>query len=300
MEQKPDIGTSIAGITFKSPVIVSSSEITSSPWLVDRLKERNIGGIVTKTFAGKAQNRIRLRPYQFPLSCFGEGYRESGSLYSVASAHVEGLDQCFEQVEQMAGICRKHSMRLIGSFYDDPQDSEFWARHAKTFEDAGADMIELNFSSPSAVKMFTRGAGLSTGIIGEVKRRVSLPVGLKLSPTMEPLEQMLTAWEMEGLDFITAHNAPGGIIIDTEREEPFGAPVIGGYVPGRVFLPYSLARVVRIRKASSIPVVGVGGIYGYSDALQYLLCGCPLVGVGSALYFKGPEVLDQICDGLLN
>ncbi|PJB36197.1 MAG: hypothetical protein CO107_08310, partial [Deltaproteobacteria bacterium CG_4_9_14_3_um_filter_51_14] len=116
----------------------------------------------------------------------------------------------------------------------------------------------------------------------------------------EPLEQMLTAWEMEGLDFITAHNAPGGIIIDTEREEPFGAPVIGGYVPGRVFLPYSLARVVRIRKASSIPVVGVGGIYGYSDALQYLLCGCPLVGVGSALYFKGPEVLDQICDGLLN
>jgi dihydroorotate dehydrogenase (NAD+) catalytic subunit len=101
-----------------------------------------------------------------------------------------------------------------------------------------------------------------------------------------------------GLDFITAHNGPGGIVIDVENQVPFGAPSIGGYVMGRAFLPYSLARVVRIRKATHIPIIGVGGIYNASDALQYLLCDCPLVGIGSAIYFQGPEILDRIHKGL--
>jgi ferredoxin len=119
-------------------------------------------------------------------------------------------------------------------------------------------------------------------------------VGLKLSPTLEPLETFVATCEDAGLDFITAHNAPGGIVIDVENEVPFGAPSIGGYVMGRSFLPYSLGRVVRIRKASNIPVIGVGGIYEAQDALQYILCGCPLVGIGSAMYFKGPQILERL------
>jgi len=104
----------------------------------------------------------------------------------------------------------------------------------------------------------------------------------------------VAACEDAGLDFITAHNAPGGIVIDVEHETPFGAPSIGGYVMGRSFLPYSLGRVVRIKMASNVPVIGVGGIYEAQDALQYLLCGCPLVGIGSAMYFKGPQILETL------
>jgi ferredoxin len=69
---------------------------------------------------------------------------------------------------------------------------------------------------------------------------------------------------------------------------------------GRTFLPYSLARVVRIRKTSSIPVIGVGGIGEPQDLIQYLLCGTPLAGVGSALYFHGPTLLDRLHKGLSN
>ncbi len=101
-----------------------------------------------------------------------------------------------------------------------------------------------------------------------------------------------------GLDFVTAHNAPSGIVVDVENEVPFGAPALGGYVMGRAFLPYSLGRIVRIRKTVDIPIIGVGGIYEAQDALQYILCGCPLIGIGSALYFKGPRILDEIHNGI--
>jgi ferredoxin len=159
-------------------------------------------------------------------------------------------------------------------------------------------MLELNFSSPSAMSVFARNITRSTEILARVREKISIPVGLKLSPTLEPLETLVASWTDAGLDFITAHNAPSGILIDVESLTPFGAPAIGGYVSGRPFLPYSLARVVRIKRVSDIPVIGVGGIYEGSDALQYLLAGCPLVGVGSALYFKGPGVLDDIYQGL--
>lgn len=300
MSFEPNTSTSIAGVAFKSPLLVSSSEVTSAPSLLENLVNRNIGGVVTKTFTSLPQNRIRVRPYQFPLNAFGKGYKDAGCLYSLAAPHVEDMEKSVEHVREMVTVCHHASLRLIVSFFEDPDDIPSWFNHARAFEEVGADMIELNFSSPSALKIFARNPHASAEIVRRVKDRLSIPVGLKLSPTLEPLEEFVESWARQGLDFITAHNAPGGILIDVENQAPFGAPVIGGYVPGRTLLPYSLSRVVRILKASTIPVIGVGGIYDSSDALQYLLAGCPLVGVGSALYFQGTPVLDEIYEGVVD
>ena len=83
-----------------------------------------------------------------------------------------------------------------------------------------------------------------------------------------------------------------------EREVPYGAPVIGGYLVGRPFLPVSLARAVQILKSVDLPVFGVGGIFGWSDALQYLLCGCSLVQVGTAAYMEGIGIFEKINQGI--
>jgi dihydroorotate dehydrogenase/NAD-dependent dihydropyrimidine dehydrogenase PreA subunit len=297
---EPDPSTRLAGLNFRNPILVSSSEFALSPSLLKNLGKIPIGGIVTKTFTSLPQNRIRVRPYQFPLNAFGKGYKESGGLYSLAAPHVEDMESAIRRVRGMATSCHDASLKLIASFFEDPADLGSWARHASDFEGAGADMIELNFSSPSAVKIFAQSIDASTRIVRQVKEQVSVPVGLKLSPTLEPLENFVEAWSRMGLDFITAHNAPSGILVDVENQVPFGAPVIGGYVMGRAFLPYSLARVVRIQKVTPIPVIGVGGIYDAADALQYLLCGCRLVGIGSALYFQGMQILDDIYEGLID
>ena len=210
------------------------------------------------------------------------------------------MDKVIEKVSQMATICKDSSLALFASFFEDPGDVPLWLRRSKEFEEAGADMLELNFSSPSAARVFASSFDAATDIISRIKKETSIPVGLKLSPTLEPLEVFATSCREAGLDFITAHNGPAGIVIDVENQVPFGAPAIGGYVMGRAFLPYSLARVVRIRRVTDIPIIGVGGVYTASDALQYLLCDCPLVGIGSALYFEGADILDRITEGLSN
>jgi dihydroorotate dehydrogenase/ferredoxin len=295
MAKGVDLSTALAGLKCKSPILIASSECAANLTLIKNLVDKNIGGIVTKTYTSPPGFRIRVRPYQFPLTKFGAAYANGGCLYSLAAPHPEDSEAVQRHVSQMAALCRQSNIILVASFFEDPADVPLWINRAKSFEALGADMLELNFSSPSAAKVFAQSFESAKHIISEVKKNTAIPIGLKLSPTIEPLETFVTLCEKAGLDFISAHNAPGGIVIDVENEVPFGAPTIGGYVSGRSFLPYSLGRVVRIRKASDIPVIGVGGIYEAQDALQYLLCGCPLVGIGSALYFQGPDILDSLC-----
>jgi dihydroorotate dehydrogenase (NAD+) catalytic subunit len=300
MEKDVDLSIRVAGLAFKSPIVVASSECAANLSLIRNLVDKHIGAIVTKTYTSPPAFRIRVRPYQFPLNKFGRAYATGGCLFSLAAPHPEDSEMVKKHVSQMADLCRESNVKLIASFFEDPADVPLWIERAKSFEALGADMLELNFSSPSAARVFARSFESAGHIISEVKKNTSIPVGLKLSPTLEPLEAFVAACEGAGLDFITAHNAPAGIVIDVENEVPFGAPSIGGYVMGRSFLPYSLSRVVRIRKASNVPVIGVGGIYEAQDALQYILCGCPLVGIGSAMYFKGPQILERLNEDIGN
>lgn len=300
MGKEPDLSNQILGLTFKSPILVSSSETTSDSELIRHLIQAHVGGIISKTYTSTSEYRIRVRPYQFPLNRFGAAYARGGCLYSLAAPHVEDPEKVKHHLAEMIFLCKQSSVIFTVSFFEDPQDPDLWIRRACEFEAMGADMLELNFSSPSAACVFSKSLESAGRIIAGVKKNTRLPIGLKLSPTLEPLEDFVKICVAGGLDFITAHNAPAGILIDVDKEVPFGAPSIGGYVMGRAFLPYSLGRIVRIRQvAGDLPVIGVGGIYEAEDALQYLLCGCPLVGVGSAIYFKGPQVLSRIHKGIL-
>ena len=294
-----DMSVLIAGVRFKTPLVVSSSECGSDLAFVEKLSRTPLGGLVTKTFTSKPEHRIRVRPYQFPLDHMGKGYRGGHCLYSMAAPHVEDLSTWLKKMATMAELCRRQSIVLIGSFFENPEIPEMWAERGFDFESAGADMLELNFSCPHTSGIFAHTPRLAEKVISAVKKRVSIPVGLKIGPTLEPLEYLTSLWEKIGLDFLTAHNAPSGLVIDVEEEAPFGAPSLGGYAMGRAFLPYSLARLVRIKKTTRIPLIGVGGVGETVDVLQYLLGGASLVGLGSALYFEGPRILEEIVKGLL-
>lgn len=298
MTETLDLSVRVAGCSFRSPIISASSECASDPSLVSKLAQTRAGGIVTKTFTTRPEYKVRVRPYQFPLNRFGKAYGRGNCLYSLAAPHVEDMDRWLPKVSRMTEICRRASLPLIASFFEDPEDIPLWVGRAKAFEKTGASMIELNFSCPHTSKIFHRGLDVPAEIISRIRDGTSIPVGIKIGPTLEPLEPFIESFETCKVDFITAHNAPGGILIDIEKEVPFGAPSIGGYAMGRTFLPYSLARIARILRVTNIPVIGVGGIGNAADALQYLLCGCHLTGIGSALYFHGFEAMNRIHQGI--
>lgn len=122
MPSQADPSTCIAGVTFKNPILVSSSEFAGSPTLLGKLVKSSAGGVATKTFTSLPRNRIRVRPYQFPLGAFGRGYKESGCLYSLAAPHVEDMDHALDHVREMSNACHEASLRLIASFFEDPAD----------------------------------------------------------------------------------------------------------------------------------------------------------------------------------
>src|SRR4030042_5184903 len=88
-----DLTVKVAGITFRSPVLSAASELVFDGKSAERVANSGVGGIVTKTFTSAPEFRIRLRPYQFPLGHFDPALRKSGSLYSLASPHVEDIDE---------------------------------------------------------------------------------------------------------------------------------------------------------------------------------------------------------------
>jgi dihydroorotate dehydrogenase/ferredoxin len=289
----------VAGITFRSPVLPAASELVFDGESAERVAGTGVGGIVTKTFTTSPEFRIRLRPYQFPLGHVDPSLRKSGSLFSLASPHVEEMEVVQRQnVPDISHVCKKAGIPLIVSFYERPSDLRSWNKVAKGFERAGADLLELNFSSPTMKGELEKSLKSSFKIIESVTKSSNIPVGIKISPVIEPLADAVKGWAERGASFITAHNAPSGIYIDVEREVPYGAPVIGGYLVGRAFLPVSLARAVQILKSVDLPVFGVGGVFGWSDALQYLLCGCSLVEVGTAAYLEGIGIFEKIHQGI--
>jgi len=298
-DRTKDLKVEVAGLTFKSPVLSAASELVFDGRSAEKVATSGVGGIVTKTFTSSPEFRIRLRPYQFPLAHFDSALKKSGSLYSLASPHVEDIDVVMRKnIPEIAQICKKNEIPLIVSFYEKPDDLSSWKKVAKGFEQAGADLLELNFSSPTMKGELEKSLRSSFKIVESIAKSSNLPFGIKISPMMEPLVEAVKSWAQREASFITAHNAPSGIYIDVEREVPYGAPVIGGYLVGRPFLPVSLARAVQILKSVDLPVFGVGGIFGWSDALQYLLCGCSLVQVGTAAYMEGIGIFEKINQGI--
>ena len=298
-DRKLDVRVRVAQVTFRNPVLSAASELVFDGKSAERVAKSGVGGIVTKTFTTPPEFRIRLRPYQFPLGHFDPALKKSASIYSLASPHVEEIDVVMRKnVPDISQVCKKNVIPLIVSFYEKPVDLSSWKKVAKGFERAGADLLELNFSSPTMQGELEKSLRSSFKVVSSIAKYSNIPFGVKISPTLQPLAEAVKGWAQNGASFITAHNAPSGIYIDVEREVPFGAPVIGGYLIGRPFLPVSLARAVQILKSVDLPVIGVGGIFGWNDALQYLLCGCSLVQVGTAAYMEGLGIFEKINQGI--
>ena len=287
-----DLSTNVAGVKFKNPIISGASSLAHNLQGVKRLISAGVGGVTTKTLTTVREVTLRPRPYHMPLRRFGKGYEHSGSLLTMECPDPYDLDtKIREELPRMADACKKSNIPMIISFFCHFDRFEEWGEYGSRFERAGADMLELNFSCPEAKKAVEENPEMTEKIIKVTSNSVKCPIGPKISPELEPLEKLAKMWVDAGARFITAHNVPSGILIDIENEIPFGFPNISGYVPGQSFIPMSIARIIRIRQVLDIPVIGIGGIYNWSDALQYILSGCPIVLICTAIYMKGIRII---------
>ncbi len=163
------------------------------------------------------------------------------------------------------------------------------------------DILEVNVSCPNVSDEF--GDLFSSGCISvalmtkSVKKYAGeIPVTVKLSPNVPNIAEVAKACEDNGADAITAINTVGpGIRINPELRAPILKNKRGG-VSGPAILPIAIRCVWDIYEAVKIPIIGIGGVTHGTDAIEMMMAGARLVGVASALHFRGKDAFTLITE----
>jgi dihydroorotate dehydrogenase (NAD+) catalytic subunit len=160
--------------------------------------------------------------------------------------------------------------------------------------------IEIPLSCPH-----TPGFGLLAGqgtpqatfeITSAVRRATSLPIFVKLSPNITEICNIAKAAEDAGANAITAVNSMGpGMIINIEAQKPILSFKVGG-VTGDALRPIAVRCVYDLYKAIKIPIIGVGGISTGRHAIEMIMAGASVVGIGTGVYYRGVDVFRKVCE----
>jgi dihydroorotate dehydrogenase (NAD+) catalytic subunit len=148
----------------------------------------------------------------------------------------------------------------------------------------GVDAFELNVSCPNV-----KAGGLEFGadpsalrsLVASARERTRRPVFVKLSPTLTDIATTARIAVDAGADGLTLVNTLPGLAIDVERRRPVLGYGSGG-VSGPGLLPVGVLATWKVSRAVKVPIIGVGGVTTAADALQYLMAGASLVGIGTA------------------
>jgi dihydroorotate dehydrogenase (NAD+) catalytic subunit len=184
---------------------------------------------------------------------------------------------------------------LIASIFGGTVDE--FAQTARIIAVAQPDVIEVNISCPNVNDEFgTPFAGTcesAAAVTETVRQAVTGPVAVKLAPNVPDIARIAAAVVEAGADAITAINTMPGMVIDPVSGRPILSNRVGG-LSGPALKPIALRCVYEISRAVSVPIIGTGGVSTGQDAAEMLMAGASVVGVGSAVYYRGVSALPEI------
>lgn len=278
------------GIRFPNPLVLPSGIAQEIPRDHDRMIKAGIGGITTKSLTIEPREGNPLpRVVKY----------EQGFLNSVG-LRGPGIEKGVPLVAEF--ITSSPVPVIVSVFATTMKDFE---RFAEAFLPVmKSAMFELNLSCPNVEDDMGKPLGMgpesSEATVKAVKKIMGkIPVLAKLTPNIPNIDEVAKACEAGGADGIVAINTVGpGMIIDIIRKKPVLGAKRGG-ISGPAIRPITVRCVYDIYEAVKIPIIGMGGVMTRQDVIEMMMAGATLVGVGSATYFKGIGVFEEIKSGLL-
>jgi dihydroorotate dehydrogenase (NAD+) catalytic subunit len=280
---KANLSIDIAGVRFKNPVFVASGTFGTGDEMSRWLKVGNLGGIVTKTVTLKP--RTGNPP---PRIC----ETASGMLNAIGLQN-DGLD-CF--LKNTLPRVKKFKIPVIVSVAGENVEEYVWV--AKSVEENGADMIELNLSCPNIDHDFLVAQNIeaSYSVVKNVKSAIKIPVIAKISPQVTDVKIIAKNIEQAGGDAISLINTFPAMVIDIKQRRPKIANITGG-LSGPAIKPIAVKMVYDVYNSVKIPIIGMGGILNVEDALEFFIAGASAIAVGTG-NFINPQAAVQIISGL--
>jgi len=276
------------GIKFKNPVWTASGcfsyglEVAENLYDISRLGAVVVKGLSYRPREGNPPQRIVETPCGMLNSI---GLQNPGVKYFA---------------ENILPKLKKYDTVIIANVFGEDEDEYLQVAEFLDRTD-GVHGLELNVSCPNVKK-----GGIAFGsdpetlysLVKKLKDFTSKPLIVKLSPNITDITQTAQACVEAGADGLVLINTLLGMAIDIEKEEPIIAMKTGG-LSGPAILPVAVRMIYQVyeKYGSSIPIIGVGGITTYQDALQHILAGAVAVQIGTANFYD-PYAPLKVIEGL--
>lgn len=278
------LNVNICGIEFKNPVIAASGTYGFGEEFNRLYDVGRLGGICSKGLTlNKREGNAGIRVFE----------TSSGMLNSVGLQNP-GVDSF---IENELPNMKKFGTNIIANVGG--ATLEEYLEAVDRLNSTDIDMLELNISCPN-VKCGGMAFGIKAetaySVVKEVKAVCQKPLMVKLSPNAEDIVEMAYSCRKAGADALSLINTIKGMAIDINRRKPVFDNVFAG-LSGPAVKPIALRMVYEVCKAVDIPVIGMGGIMSWQDAVEFIMAGAYAVQIGTGNFIE-PDVTIDIIDGL--
>ncbi len=297
-----DLSVEMCGVRFPNPICLSSSPVSNTGEMVGRAFDAGFGGVAFKTI-GKGDIKI-IHPAP-RMAGYDYGNKKLVGLQNVEQISDRPLDHNLRDIRYLKKNWPEHV--VIASIMGFSNDE--WRELAIACQDAGADMLELNFSCPH---MTVEGSGMKVGqafdlvekFSATVKAAVTIPVLAKMTPNVTDITEPALSAKMGGADGLAAINTVLGLTgVDMKNFIP--SPNVGGMgaysgYSGPAVKPIGLRCVAQMAQHPDLglPISGMGGIETWIDAVEYLLVGSTTLQITSGVIHYGYRMVEDILEGI--
>jgi dihydroorotate dehydrogenase (NAD+) catalytic subunit len=289
MANKNTITTEFLGLNLASPIVLLSGCVGFGDEYtrLEGFSNNDIGGAVLKgTTLEPRLGNVSHRVYETP----------SGMLNSIGLQNP-GAHEVVESILPSLEPFETHYIANVsGSTIDE------YVEVCRLFDQSNIHAIELNISCPNVKKggmEFGNDPEMSAQVVQACKTATSKPIITKLSPNQADIKESARRCIEAGSDALSVINTITGMAIDIKSRRPVLGNTSGG-LSGPAIKPIALKKVFDVygvSKKHGIPILGQGGISSAEDAIEFMLAGASLVGVGTALFFD-PLVCSKINKGI--
>ena len=300
-ENKADLSIDFCGVHCENPFFLSSSVVGSNYEMVAKAFDLGWAGVAFKTIGLFVPDEVSPR--------FAALEKEDNPF--VGFKNIEQISD--HTLEENLGYLRKlkenYPTKVIIASIMGQNETE-WTKLASLMEEAGADIIECNFSCP---QMVGEGLGSDVGTNPELvarytaatRRGTKLPILAKMTPNITRMEIPAHAAIQAGAEGLAAINTIKSVMnIDLESfasaPDVDGKSAVGGY-SGKAVKPIALRFIHDLKKDArlrNVPVSGMGGIETWRDAAEFMALGCETVQVTTSVMQYGYRIIEDMIEGM--
>lgn len=274
----------ICGIKFKNPVIAASGTFGFGREYADYIDLNKLGGISTKglTFNSKDGN-TGIRIYE----------TSSGIMNSIGLQNPSVSNFIKEDLEFMESFDTQILVNIGGSQIED------YLKSIDLINKTNIKIIELNISCPnvkSGGMAFGIKCDIAESVVKKIRENTDKILMVKLSPNAENIKEIAKSCVDAGADCLSLVNTFNALAIDIYKKKAVFDNITAG-LSGACIKPIALRMVRDVCSVVDVPVIGMGGIMNWKDAIEFIMVGASAIQVGTA-NFINPNVMIEIIDGI--